>query len=136
MARVDVTNRTHHRAEEAVKLVNNICSRADVFAIQASDIDFKQYDIVINATPLGLYENDEMPLNPELLRADCLVCDIIMIPERTRLITAKQQSGRPVHIGKYMLDYQVDLIGDFIGAYEKIVTDLDFILKLNGHRIK
>ena len=50
---------------------------------------------------------------------DCLVCDIIMIPERTRLITAAQRSGRPVHIGRYMLDYQVDLIGEFIGAYEK-----------------
>ena len=119
VARVDVTNRTHHRAEEAVKLVHKICSHADVFAIQASDVDFKHYDIVINATPLGLYENDEMPLNPELLRADCLVCDIIMIPERTRLISAAQQSGRPVHIGKYMLDYQVDLIGEFIGAYKK-----------------
>jgi shikimate dehydrogenase len=42
-----------------------------------------------------------------------------MIPERTRLITAAQRSGRPVHIGRYMLDYQVDLIGEFIGAYEK-----------------
>ena len=97
----------------------NICSRADVFAIQASDIDFQHYDIVINATSLGLHENDDMPLDIELLRSDCLVCDIIMIPERTRLITAAQQSGRPVHIGRYMLDYQVDLIGEFIGAYEK-----------------
>ena len=48
-----------------------------------------------------------------------MVCDIIMIPERTRLITAAQRSGRPVHIGRYMLDYQIDLISEFIGAYEK-----------------
>ncbi|MEC7705398.1 MAG: shikimate dehydrogenase, partial [Pseudomonadota bacterium] len=76
-------------------------------------------DMVINATPLGLHDNDEIPLDVNLLRIDCLVCDIIMIPERTRLITAAQRSGRPVHVGRYMLDYQVDLIGEFIGAYEK-----------------
>ena len=74
------------------------------------------YDIVINATPLGLHENDPLPLDIDLLRADCLVCDIIMILERTRLILAAQQTGRPVHIGRYMLDYQIDLIGAFIGA--------------------
>ena len=117
IARVDVTNRTHGRAEEAVQLVHNISNGADVFAIQATNIDFQDYDIVINATPLGLHENDDMPFDTDLLRADCLVCDIIMIPERTRLITAAQRSGRPVHIGRYMLDYQVDLIGEFIGAY-------------------
>ncbi len=119
VARVDVTNRTHRRAEEAVQLVHNINSGADVFAIEATEIDFQLYDMVINATPLGLHENDEMPLDLDLLSADCLVCDIIMIPERTRLITAAQRTGRPVHIGRYMLDYQLDLIGEFIGAFEK-----------------
>ena len=119
VARVDVTNRTYRRAEEAVQLVHNISSCVDVFAIQAANIDFQNYDIVINATALGLHENDDMPLNIDLLRADCLVCDIIMIPERTRLITAAQRSGRPVHIGRYMLDYQINLISEFIGAYEK-----------------
>ena len=120
VARVDITNRTHRRAEEAVQLVHNISSGADVFAIKAADIDFRHYDLVINATPLGLHENDDMPLDITLLRADCIVCDIIMMPERTRLIKAAQRSGRPVHIGRYMLDYQVELIGEFIGAFEKI----------------
>ncbi len=119
ISRVDVTNRTHSRAEEAVQLVHKLGGNTKVLAIQSNDIDFHAYDMVINATPLGLHENDEMPLDVNLLRIDCLVCDIIMIPERTRLITAAQRSGRPVHIGRYMLDYQVDLIGEFIGAYEK-----------------
>tara|TARA_Y100000589_G_scaffold321541_1_gene353080 strand:- start:227 stop:1090 length:864 start_codon:yes stop_codon:yes gene_type:complete len=119
ISRVDITNRTPSRAEEAVKLVQKLGSDTKVFAIKSNDIDFHAYDMVINATPLGLREEDEMPLDINLLRTDCLVCDIIMIPERTPLILAAQQTGRPVHIGRYMLDYQVDLIGKFIGAYEK-----------------
>lgn len=120
VSRIDVMNRTHSRAEEAVQLVHKLGGNTKVYAIKSSVIDFYAYDMVINATPLGLRENDEMPLDINLLRTDCLVCDIIMIPERTRLILTAQQSGRPVHIGRYMLDYQVDLIGTFIGAYEKI----------------
>ena len=119
ISRVDVTNRTHSRAEEAVQLVHKLGGNTKVFAIQKNDINFHTYDMVINSTSLGLQENDEMPLDINLLRADCLVCDIIMIPEQTRLILAAHQSGRPVHIGRYMLDYQVDLIGEFIGAYDK-----------------
>ena len=105
--------------KEAVQLVHKLGGNTKVLAIQSNDIDFHAYDMVINATPLGLHKNDEMPVDVNLLRIDCLVCDIIMIPERTRLITAAQRLGRPVHVGRYMLDYQVDLIGEFIGAYEK-----------------
>ena len=117
--RVDVMNRTHSRAEEAVQLVHRLRDNAPVTALPAAEVTFDSYDIVINATPLGLHEEDSLPLDIERLRAGCLVCDIIMIPERTRLIEAAEQSGRPVHIGRHMLDYQIDLIGAFIGAYQK-----------------
>ena len=62
ISRVDVTNRTHSRAEEAVQLVHKLGGNTKVLAIQSNDIDFHAYDMVINATPLGLHENDEMPL--------------------------------------------------------------------------
>ena len=116
---VDVMNRTHSRAEEAVRLVHRLRSGAPVAALPADKVVYDSYDIVINATPLGLHEGDDLPLDIDRLRADCLVCDIIMVPERTRLIEKAEQSGRPVHIGRHMLDYQVDLIGSFIGADQK-----------------
>ena len=116
---VDVMNRTHSRAEEAAQLVHRLRADAPVRALPADQVAFDSYDIVINATPLGLHEGDALPLDVDRLRTDCLVCDIIMIPERTRLIEAAEQTGRPVHIGRHMLDYQIDLIGSFIGAYQK-----------------
>ena len=116
---VDVMNRTHSRAEEAVQLVHRLREDAPVTALPAEKVAFDSYDIVINATPLGLHEDDALPLEIERLGPECLVCDIIMIPERTNLIEAAEQSGRPVHIGRHMLDYQIDLIGSFIGAYQK-----------------
>lgn len=119
VGRVDVMNRTHSRAEDAVQLVHRLRDKASVFAVPAAQVAFEHYDMVINATPLGLHDGDPLPFDIDLLRADCLVCDIIMIPERTRLIEAADQSGRPVHIGRHMLDYQIELIGSFIGADQK-----------------
>ena len=79
ISRVDITNRTHSRAEEAIQLVHKLGGNTKVLAIKSNDIDFHAYDMVINATPLGLNKNDEMPLDINMLRTDCLVCDIIMI---------------------------------------------------------
>lgn len=119
VARVDIINRTPNRAEEAVELVRQLRAQTPVFAMRPEQVVFSHYDMIINATSLGLQEDDELPLDVGQLRADCLVCDIIMVPERTRLIEAAAKSGHPVHIGRHMLDYQIDLIAAFIGAVEK-----------------
>jgi shikimate 5-dehydrogenase len=41
-----------------------------------------------------------------------------MVPERTALIDAAEARGLNVHLGQHMLDYQMQLIGEFIGALE------------------
>ena len=45
IARVDITNRTHSRAEEAVQLVHKLGGKTKVLAIQSNDIDFHAYDM-------------------------------------------------------------------------------------------
>ena len=119
VAGVDITNRTHSRAEEAAELVLRLRADANIAAVPAYRVAYDSYDMVINATPLGLHDTDPLPMDVDLLAPDCLVCDIIMIPERTRLIEAAERSGRTVHIGRHMLDYQIELIGRFIGADQK-----------------
>ena len=52
------------------------------------------------------------------MRPDCVVCDIIMKPQETKLLSAAKRSGIKVHYGKHMLDYQVSFIADFIGAFK------------------
>ena len=84
--------------------------------IAANDIDFASYDMVINATPLGLHDSDPHPFDVQHLSENCLVCDIIMVPEQTTLIDAAEARGLRVHLGRHMLDYQMQLIGEFIGA--------------------
>jgi shikimate dehydrogenase len=64
------------------------------------------YEIVINATPLGMKSDDPMPVDPNRLEPGSIVVDIINSPDPTVLCRAalargcRTQSGRPMHEGQ------------------------------------
>jgi shikimate dehydrogenase len=68
--------------------------------------DPQGYEIVINATPLGMKPDDPMPVDPNRLEAGSIVVDIINSPDSTALCRAarargcRTQSGRPMHEGQ------------------------------------
>ncbi len=115
---VDITNRTLLRAEDTVKMVKKLVSGAHCNAYLNDDICWSSYDMVINATSLGLYPEDSLPVALDSLSADCLVCDIIMRPKDTKLLIEAQKAGFKIHYGHHMLDYQMNLIGQFIKAHD------------------
>lgn len=114
IASLDVTNRSLAKADDLVAAVREHRKSAPLNACQTPD--YGSYDIVINATSLGLHETDAMPCDPQALSQQALVCDIIMVPEQTSWLKAAQNRGIAVHYGRHMLDYQIALIGAFIGA--------------------
>ena len=71
------------------------------------------HDIVINATPLGMNHNDPYPVAPDTFHPRMLVADIVMKPEVTSLLTAARARGCKTHIGRHMLEGQVEAIADF-----------------------
>lgn len=70
-------------------------------------------DILINATPVGLREDDPLPLDLGAARADTVVADIIMKPAETRLLKAAAARGLRVHYGIHMLNEQIELYRQF-----------------------
>ncbi|MDQ0621891.1 shikimate dehydrogenase family protein [Paraburkholderia graminis] len=64
------------------------------------------FEVVINATPLGMKVNDAMPVDPERLAPGTIVVDIINAPEPTPLRRAahargcRTQDGGPMHQGQ------------------------------------
>jgi shikimate dehydrogenase len=67
------------------------------------------YEIVINATPLGMSKTDPMPVDPERLEPGTLVVDIINSADPTPLCDAARkrgcvtQDGSPMHKGQALL---------------------------------
>ena len=91
-------NRNRERAEELVKFFGG---RA------VEDASGESFDIVINATPLGLSPNvDETPLDAQFLRAGQVVFDIVYNPEETRLLREAKAAGAQTRSGLLMFKAQ------------------------------
>jgi shikimate dehydrogenase len=73
------------------------------------------HDIIINATDSGLHEGDPLPIVADELEPGHIVCDIIMKPHETALLTAAKAHGCMLHHGRNMLDGQMELFWDFFG---------------------
>jgi len=64
-------------------------------------------DLLVNATPVGLHENDApVPIDVRTLPPSALVMDMIFNPPQTPLLRAAQAHGRPGLNGLTMLLYQ------------------------------
>ncbi|WP_066454008.1 shikimate dehydrogenase family protein [Castellaniella caeni] len=110
-AQVVVANRTRAKADAVVQRVRQAFPQAD---IQAGDADPQGYDVVVNATSLGMKPDDPLPLAIDRLQPHTLVAEIIMKPELTPLLAQAQAHGCPVHFGRHMLDEQVRLMARFM----------------------
>lgn len=76
--------------------------------------DFSDCNILINTTSLGLKNSDELPFDVDKSSSSSLIVDIIMKPEMTRLLKKAKLINRKFHLGKYMLDYQIELMEKFL----------------------
>lgn len=62
--------------------------------------------VVVNATSLGMADDDPLPLDPALLRSDQVVVDLIYRPARTPLLEAAAHAGATTLNGVGMLLFQ------------------------------
>lgn len=111
--RLAVANRSWEKAEQLVSRLKSLHPDADVQAIRDTRGD---WDIVANATSLGLHANDPLPINPEHLPPGCIVADVIMQPDETALLQAARRRGCRIHKGVHMVTAQIELLADFLLA--------------------
>ena len=71
-------------------------------------------DIIINTTSLGLHKDDKLPFDVNKTSPRAVIADIIMQPLDTELLKQSKNLGRSVHYGKYMIESQIDLAGNFL----------------------
>ena len=72
-----------------------------------ADVKKLPYDIVINATPVGMTPHDEYtPVKPELLAAGTVVMDMVYNPLKTRLLKEAGKAGCHTVEGISMLVHQ------------------------------
>lgn len=102
-ASVDVLNRSPGRAWG---LIEALGKHDSLRFLDASVMSFsRSYDLIVNATSLGLSEADPLPLDPREIRATAAL-DLTYRPEGTRFVKAAREAAMQAEDGKRMLAEQ------------------------------
>ncbi len=65
------------------------------------------YDVVIHATKVGMYpHSDDILFNPDMLKPNHIVCDVVYVPAETRLLREAAARGCRTLSGLWMNTYQ------------------------------
>ena len=113
-----IINRNVDKANELMKKVKVINKNLFVKVDQYKDnSQLHDCNIVINATSLGLRKNDKLPFDVTKTSPEAVIADIIMQPLETDLLKKALDLGRSVHYGKYMIESQINLAGNFLDLW-------------------
>lgn len=102
-------------AASAEALAGRIAAHYPTLALRTGSNDPAGFDIVVNATPLGMREDDPLPFDPARLGAATFVGEVVMKTEHTRLLRAALARGCAVQVGTDMLFEQIPAYLDFFG---------------------
>ena len=83
--------------------------------VTAGSADPAGYDIVVNATPLGMKKDDPLPMRMDGISPSTFVGEVVMKEEMTPFLTAVRAKGCEVQVGTDMLFEQIPAYLEFLG---------------------
>ena len=98
VSKIKISNRTKEKAENLKKLFKNI------EIIEWGKIP--SFDVIINATSVGLKKDDYIDLNFSLISKNNLFYDVIYNPRETNFLKTGKSLGNTIVNGKLMFIYQ------------------------------
>ena len=84
-------------------------------AVSTGSSDPAGYDLVVNATPLGMNDGDPLPIDTTRLEPGTFVGEVVMKAETTAFLKAAQQRGCRTQVGADMLFEQIPAYLEFFG---------------------
>jgi shikimate dehydrogenase len=82
--------------------------------------DLGSFDLVVNASPVGMGDTGELPVPQALLgtlRPGTLVADVVTKPPMTPFLLAAQERGCQVQTGPEMAAGQIGILGRFMSVF-------------------
>ena len=113
VAELAIANRS---AEKGSALVAAVARAFPGVAARSAPADGSGFDLLVNATSLGLRPDDPLPLPVGSIPPGALVAEVVMQPEVTPLLEAATVRGARTHGGRHMLQSQLDAIAGFLGV--------------------
>jgi shikimate dehydrogenase len=101
--------------EAAEGLADRLRRHYPAIDVTTGSTDPVGFDLVVNATPLGMNEGDAMPLDVTRLAATTFVGEVVMKSETTAFLAAAMARGCRVQVGSDMLFEQIPAYLEFFG---------------------
>tara|TARA_Y100000590_G_scaffold455664_1_gene604762 strand:+ start:4073 stop:4864 length:792 start_codon:yes stop_codon:yes gene_type:complete len=98
VSKISISNRTKQKAENLKKLFKDLN-----IVDWGSTVNF---DVIINATSIGLKRDDEIKLDYSKVGSNKLFYDVIYNPKETNFLKKAKSSGNKTENGKMMFIYQ------------------------------
>jgi shikimate dehydrogenase len=102
------------RPESAQALAGRIRRHYPAVDVATGSNDPAGYDVVVNATPLGMAPGDPLPVDVDRIRPGAFVGEVVMAQRMTPFLRAVAARG-PIQVGSDMLFEQIPAYLDFFG---------------------
>jgi len=102
-------------AEAAQQLASRLRAHYPAVSVAAGSNDPAGFDLVVNATPLGMNAGDPLPIDMSRLAANTFVGEVVMKAEMTAFLAAAQARGCRVQVGTDMLFEMIPPYLEFFG---------------------
>ncbi len=113
------------RSAHAEALAAQLRSHFPHTDIDAGPATLAGFELVVNATPLGMEPGDPLPIDVAQITPTMVVAEIVMKREITPMLDAARALGCRIVLGREMLQEQMSLYLDFFGL-PPATTDAQF----------
>lgn len=108
-ARLHVVNRTFQRAGELCARLSGVAGETEILARPIRELGeaAAEAEVIVNATYLGMKEEDPLPVPGEALTAEKVICDAVYrAGGETKLVRQAREAGARIVSGGRMLLFQ------------------------------
>jgi shikimate dehydrogenase len=112
-------------------LANRLRSHYPNLKVRVGSIDPAGYDVVVNATPLGMKEDDPLPMDVNRIAPSTFVGEVVMKQEITPFLAATRARGCEFQIGTDMLFEQIPAYLEFFGLPSTTADELRSVARIS-----
>lgn len=119
-------------APSAQALAGRLRQHYPVLTVATGDKDPSGFDIVVNATPMGMNDGDPMPMDVARIAPQAFVGEVVMKREMTAFLQAAQARGCRLQVGTDMLFEMIPAYLEYFGLPTTTPENLRAVARLGA----
>jgi shikimate dehydrogenase len=117
-------------AASAAALADRLRAHYRNLEVRIGSKDPAGYEIVVNATPLGMKDSDPLPMDVSRIDPATLVGEVVMKQEHTPFLRLAKEKGCAIQVGTEMLFEQIPAYLEFFGFGTATSDELRAVAKI------